>query len=221
VATARRDLAAVEAALGGPPVPGDRLLDVGCWTGAYLAAAEDRGWEATGIEPSSWAVEEARRRGLDVRQATLGDDGLDGGTFRAVVACDVIEHLLDPAKAAARLLHLLEPGGVLFATVPDAGSPTARALGRRWWAVLPMHVQYFTRRSLVRLLTDQGFTVESVRTHPKAFSRRYYAERLAAFVPVVGRAIAAAIERGNPDALVAPDLRDRIAITARRPPEQW
>jgi 2-polyprenyl-3-methyl-5-hydroxy-6-metoxy-1,4-benzoquinol methylase len=220
LATARRDLAALERVLGGPPLPGDRLLDVGCWTGAYVAAAGERGWTATGIEPSSWAVGEARRRGLDVRQTMLGDDGFEGGTFRAIVVCDVLEHLLDPAKAVARLLHLLEPGGVLLATVPDAGSRTARALGRRWWAVLPMHVQYFNRTSLARLLTDEGFAIASMRTHPKAFSRRYYAERLGAFVPPAARAIAAVVERGRPDALVAPDLHDRLVVLARRPDEE-
>jgi hypothetical protein len=38
------------------------LLDVGAATGLLLVEARQRGWEATGIEPSRWAVEIAARK---------------------------------------------------------------------------------------------------------------------------------------------------------------
>jgi SAM-dependent methyltransferase len=219
VATADRDLAAVEATLGiGPGAPDKgRLLDVGCWTGSFVAAAQARGWAASGIEPSAWAVARARTRGIDVHQAQLGDDRRDVDSYRVVVACDVLEHLLDPAAAVAHLRELVEPGGALFITVPDAGSRLARVLGARWWSVLPMHVQYFTRGSLQRLLERHGFEVEVVRTHAKLFSRRYSVERLAAFLPVGS----ARLERlggrlRSRDRLIGPDLRDRMAVIAVR-----
>jgi len=120
VATAARDLGAVEVVTGAPD--GRRLLDIGCWTGSMLSAASDRGWKATGVEPSTWAVGRAVDRGLDVRQATFADADLEPASFAVVVATDVLEHLLDPGEAVARIAELLEPGGVLFCTVPDAGS---------------------------------------------------------------------------------------------------
>src|SRR4051812_2754419 len=101
VATAARDLTQLDAVLGGRR---GRLVDVGCWTGSFVAAAEAAGWSAEGIEPSTWAVGRAQARGLDVRQASLGDgDGLQDGAFTAVVSCDVLEHLLDPGAAVERL----------------------------------------------------------------------------------------------------------------------
>lgn len=218
VATADRDLAAVEAALGvrGQGGGRGRLLDVGCWTGSLLVAASARGWDAVGIEPSAWAAGRARERGLEVHERQLGDDGLETGGFCVVVACDVLEHLLDPHKAVIRLSELIEPGGALFVTVPDAGSRLARALGRRWWAVLPMHVQYFTRRSMLRLLEDHGFDVRSVTTHAKLFSRRYYLERLASFAPPAGPILERVAARMTAERLVGPDLRDRMAVVAVR-----
>lgn len=214
VATADRDLRRIERHV----LPG-RLLDIGCWTGSFLVAATARGWDAEGIEPSHWASERAGARGCRVHRANLDDADLEPGGFRAVVACDVLEHLLDPGAAVARIAAALQPGGVLFATVPDAGSRLARALGRRWWAVLPMHVQYFTRRSMTALLEQHGFVVEEVVTHPKVFSAGYYASRLGTVVPGGRRLLPAVAHRLRvAGRLVAPDLRDRMALVARLGP---
>ena len=56
-----------------------------------------------------------------------------------------------------------------------------RVLGRRWWSVLPMHLQYFTPVSLGRVLAAHGFEIAWRGTHAKSFSIRYYAERLGGY----------------------------------------
>lgn len=212
VETARRALAQVEQIVS----PG-RIVDIGCWTGSFLVAARERGWEPVGVEPSKWASDRARERGLDVRTSGMEDHGLEPGSFRAVAMCDVLEHLDRPAHALDAVGDLLEPGGALYLTVPDAGSRLARVMGRRWWSVLPMHVQYFTRDSLHRLLAEHGFDVRSVRTHAKVFTARYYAERLGGYSPVVERAAVGLLTRvGRAERLVAPDFRDRMAVIAVR-----
>ena len=214
VATADRDLSAVEAVTG---LRGGRLVDMGCWTGSFVAAGKQRGWEACGIEPSAWAVQRARERGLDVRQGTIEGSRLEVGSFDVVVATDVIEHLVDLDAGVAALGSLLAPGGALFCTVPDAGGPVSRLLGRRWWGVLPRHVQYFNRRSMGELLARHGLEVRSVTTHPKLFSRRYYLERLAGFIPLLGRpALAVAGRIIDLDRMVGLDFRDRMAVIAVR-----
>ena len=63
----------------------------------------------------------------------------------------------------------------------------ARALGRRWWSVLPTHVQYFTRGSISELLRRGGFDVLEVHTAPKAFTVRYYLERIGGYSPPHGQ----------------------------------
>lgn len=211
VATAKRDLQWVEHWVQ----PG-RLLDVGCWTGSLLVAAADRGWEAEGLEPSEWACARAAVRGCAVRQATLDEVDLPTGRYRLVVAADVIEHLVDPAAALRSLRQALEADGVLYLTVPDAGSRMARLLGRRWWSVLPMHLHYFTRTSMTSLLEQSGFSVEAVRTHAKAFSLGYYMDRLVAFAPVGSKLLGATQRQKWRRRLVAPDLGDRMAVVARK-----
>ena len=191
------------------------VCDLGCWTGSFLVAAQERGWEAVGVEPSLWASSEARSRGLDVRTTELETHGLEPGHFRLVVLADVLEHLTEPGHAVDIAHELLVPEGILYVTVPDAGSRLARMMGRRWWSVLPMHLQYFTRASMRRLLEDRGFTVRSVRTDAKAFTARYYAERLGGYSWALERAGVGLLRRvGQADRLIAPDFRDRMAVIA-------
>jgi SAM-dependent methyltransferase len=210
VETARRTLNAVEQFVQ----PG-KLADLGCWTGSLLVAARERGWDVAGVEPSKWASGRARARGLEVHTRAWNQHDLPYGEFRLVTMCDVLEHLVAPGEALDEIKRLLEPNGVLLLTLPDAGSPLARMLGRRWWSVLPMHVQYFTRSSLRRLLESHGYEVRLMRTHPKRFSARYYAERLRGYSSLLERIAVFGLDRvGLSDRLVAPDFRDRLLVIA-------
>ncbi|MEA2190109.1 MAG: hypothetical protein QOI73_230, partial [Solirubrobacteraceae bacterium] len=190
--TARRALERIERHLVGDPTNGGprkrRLLDLGCWVGFLLSEAAERGWEAVGVEPSEFASAYARDRlGLDVRTGELLTSPLPLGHYDAIVMGDVIEHLPRPDEALGRLAALLRPGGVAWMALPDAGSLVARGLGRRWWSVIPTHVQFFTRGSIRTLLERQGWTVLEIATAPKAFSVRYYLERVGGYSPLVAR----------------------------------
>ncbi len=213
--TARRTLARIEAHA---PADGPRrLLDLGCWVGFLMAEARRRGWEPLGVEPSAFAAGYARDRlGLSVINAGLFEASLPAGGFTAVTLGDVIEHLAEPARALARIRGLLEPRGLLWLALPDAGSRVARVLGRRWWSVIPTHVQYFTRGSVRTLLQREGFEVLEIGTAPKAFTVRYYLERLGGYSPSLARAlVGAARAAGREGRIWAPDFRDRMAVVAR------
>jgi SAM-dependent methyltransferase len=195
------------------------LLDLGCWVGFLLAEARERGWETLGVEPSEFASDWARDRlGLEVIRADLLDAELRERAWDAVVLGDVIEHLPDPAGALDRVATLLRPGGVVYMTLPDAGSRLARRLGPRWWSVIPTHVQYFTRPSLFTLLRRRGFEPVWAGTAPKAFTVRYYLERVGGYSrTAAGALVGAAAAVGVADRMWAPDLRDRMAVIARGP----
>jgi SAM-dependent methyltransferase len=210
-ATARRELERIERHAR----PG-RLADLGSWLGYLVEEAGARGWSAVGVEPSSWASERARRRGLEVVNAPMLEADLPAGAFDAVTLGDVIEHLPEPGVALSHIHALLAPGGVLWMATPDAGSRAARLLGRRWWSVIPTHVHLFTRSSIRRLLERSGFDVLEIATSPKVFSVRYYLERLGGYWPPLARvAVRVAELLRVADRQVAPDFRDRMAVVAR------
>jgi SAM-dependent methyltransferase len=210
-ATARAELERIERHVR----PG-RLADLGCWVGFLIDEARGRGWRPVGVEPSAWAAERARARGHEVQVARLLDADLPDGEFAAITLGDVIEHLPDPGAALDRVARLLAPGGVVWLATPDAGSRVARALGRRWWSVIPTHVHLFTRASMAGLLDRHGFAVLEVATQPKTFSVAYYLERLEGYSPSLTRPLVAAARRAGADRrLWAPDFGDRMAVVAR------
>ena len=214
-ATARVMLARLERYVEKGP-----LVDLGCWIGFLLDEARARGWDpVTGIEPSAFASGYARGRlGLDVRTDDLMTAELPAGRHRAVVLGDVIEHLPDPGAALARASGLLAPDGAVMLMLPDAGSRLARVMGSRWWSVIPTHIHYFTRASLARLLADRGFELRHIGTAPKAFTVRYYIERIGGYSRPLSRAlVAGATAAGLADRIWAPDFRDRmVAIAVRK-----
>jgi SAM-dependent methyltransferase len=224
--TARRALQRIEALLTPVPIPpnngGPRhrtLLDLGCWVGFLLAEAVDRGWNATGVEPSEFASAFARDRlGLDVHTGDLFTTDLPLGHYDAIVMGDVIEHLPRPGEALDRMAELLRPGGIAWLALPDAGSAVARGMRARWWSVIPTHVQFFTRDSIRKLLERHGWEVLEISTAPKAFSVRYYLERVGGYSPLAARLLVGGARRaGVAERMWAPDFRDRMAVIARAP----
>jgi SAM-dependent methyltransferase len=210
--TARRVLDRIER-----HAPRGALLDLGCWVGFLLAEARSRGWETAGVEPSEFAHGYATRElGLDVRKEDLFAADVGTARFDAVVLGDVIEHLPRPAEALERIAAMLTGDGVLWMALPDAGSRVARSMGRRWWSVIPTHVQYFTRSSMRTLLERHGWEVLEIGTAPKAFSVRYYLERIGGYSPAASRMLVGGAERaGLAERMWAPDFRDRMGVIAR------
>jgi ubiquinone/menaquinone biosynthesis C-methylase UbiE len=139
--------------------PPGRILDVGCGSGNFLAALRSRGWNAYATEFSDAAVAMARRRGITVHRGTVEDAGYPDDHFDVVTMWHVLEHVPAPRETLDELRRILKPDGLLVVEVPDSASLTFRLCGRDWMGLdVPRHLQHFTPTTLVRLLTDSGFT---------------------------------------------------------------
>lgn len=182
--TARARVAAIA-----PLAPAGPWLDVGCSTGALLRAAVERGIDAEGIELSAVAVAEARARGLHATRASA-DDFEPTRRYACITAFDLVEHLIDPNPFLARVRSWLAPGGRLAITVPDIKSPHARVMRRHWYYYAPpVHVNYFERDTIVRLLERHGLTAVQVGSAPKVMTLDYILASLAAFNPLLHRGV--------------------------------
>jgi 2-polyprenyl-3-methyl-5-hydroxy-6-metoxy-1,4-benzoquinol methylase len=148
---------------------GSRIFEIGCAYGLFLERARDRGFEVAGLEYSRVAARTASRRlGVPIHEGEIVD--LDGdGTFHAVAAWDVIEHVPNPAEFLAAARRMLAPGGVVALSCPYYDSIPSRALRSRWWTLKPhKHIWHFTSTGLHRTLAEAGFDPLAVLRNPMA-----------------------------------------------------
>lgn len=164
-----------------------RLLDVGCYAGVFLEIAAGHGWEAWGVEPSVWAAEEARQRGLRVTTGTLASAAFEPASFDVVTMWDVIEHLTDPKAELQRANRLLKPRGIVCIHTIDIGSLMPHLLGPRWPWLMEMHLYYFSRHTLARLLEATGFQVTRQFCQGRYLLLDYLLEQFSAVSPRLSR----------------------------------
>lgn len=137
-----------------PPHAGRRIVDVGCGTGATIAALADA-YDCRGIDPSAEGIRLARQRfpGVAFTCGHAPDDlGAAAGDADVLLVMDVMEHVADDFLLCSSLLAAVKPGGHLLITVPaDAALWTAHdeAFG---------HYRRYTRARLERVWRDQPVT---------------------------------------------------------------
>lgn len=180
--------------------PGMRVLDVGCGPGSItlgLAAVVSPA-EVIGLDVEAGVIararEEAVTRGAGNMRFEVGsayDLPYADGTFRAVFAHTLLEHLREPGRAIAEFRRVLLPGGVLGLRDCDWGSgifgppdPLVEEAGRLY-ARLWEHNGGDPRcgRRLRALLREAGFarieTSASFRWDGTLASSRSFGELLA------------------------------------------
>lgn len=141
------------------------LLDVGCATGSFVAAAKAAGFDARGIDISPESTRYGREvLGLALDVGDLYERRYPAETFAIVTLWATLEHLPDPNRFLAEARRLLSPGGRIAISVPNYASLTQRVLGRRDRYVGIDHVNYFTRATARRILGRHGFATETIRT---------------------------------------------------------
>jgi SAM-dependent methyltransferase len=176
-----------------PLAPPGPWLDVGCSSGAFVAAAGAAGIDIEGIERSAAAIARARSHGLPVHHATV-EGFVPTRRYAVITAFDLLEHLRDPVALVRRAGRWLVPGGLLAVTVPNVDSLAARLMGRHWYYyVPPEHVHYFRPATLRRLLETGGLGTIAVRPAFKPLSLEYAAAALAQFNVRLGAAARLAV----------------------------
>ena len=138
---------------------GEKLLDVGLGSGAFLELAHAAGWAVTGVDLDQKTVKNARDKGLN---AIFGDiEALmsEAETFDYITISHVIEHVYDPRAVLGCAYRLLKPGGKIWIETPNWHAIGRRIYGSSWRGLEPpRHVVLFSWDALVELLERTGFS---------------------------------------------------------------
>lgn len=150
-----------------------RLLDVGCATGDFLEVARNI-YNVEGLELSDWAIKLASEKGLKIykeelqyRAKTCNDH------YDVITMWGVIEHLEFPKREIATVNRLLKIDGIVCFWTGDFNSIYSKILGKRWLYLLGQHVQFFSWKSLDRLMKDSGFERVHKGIYPYVISFEY------------------------------------------------
>jgi len=195
-----------------------RILDIGTAAGAFLKAATDGGWVATGIEPNGWLAGWGRERyGVDIRVGSIDEVDLPQQHFDVVTLWDVIEHTPDPMHVLRRVNELLVPGGLLIVNYPDIGSWIGKIMGRKWPFLSSVHLYYFTRLTMRQALDRAGFVAREFRPHYQVLKLGYIVERGRVVSPWLSRAGCRVVETlGVSDREVPYWLGQTFVVAERR-----
>ncbi|MFI5354965.1 MAG: class I SAM-dependent methyltransferase [Desulfobaccales bacterium] len=145
-----------------------RLLDLGCNEGRGLSRYAANGFVAEGLEINEAAAALARQRGFTVYTGTLAEFQ-PVAPYDVVVLSNVLEHSTDPVAMLAQVRRLLQPGGEVWISCPNAESLWRRVFGRGWvnWHV-PYHLWHFSPRTLEGVLERAGFRLTALKTFTPA-----------------------------------------------------
>ncbi|HEX2023808.1 MAG TPA: methyltransferase domain-containing protein [Acidimicrobiales bacterium] len=163
---------------------GGRLLDWGCGYGQLSWLLARRGVAVTSYDVGPAIA--GSRSPLVPLGATVRGGRLDGLPFRsrafdAVLACGVLEHVVDVGRSLEELHRVLVPDGQLFVyNLPNRYSYKEALIGRLQLGY--SHDRRYTRGSIAAVLGEHGFRVVSV-------SRAGFLPHLATGLPAGARRV--------------------------------
>jgi 2-polyprenyl-6-hydroxyphenyl methylase / 3-demethylubiquinone-9 3-methyltransferase len=108
------------------PLPGQRVLDVGCGGGILSDAMARRGATVLGIDLAAKPLKVAQLRALEtgtpnVEYREVAAEALadrEPGSFDVVTCMEMLEHVPDPSSVVTACTTLVKPGGwVFFSTI--------------------------------------------------------------------------------------------------------
>ena len=146
----------------------ERLLDVGCGTGALLTHATEIGAERFGVDAVAAMLSVARKK-LPSR-ANLCAGWAEclpfaDGCFDVIVSCNMFHYISAPTAALTEMRRVLRPSGRIVITDWCDDFWACRMCGLYLRLFGRAHFRAYRRREFVRLLEQAGYVVASAETY--------------------------------------------------------
>lgn len=137
----------------------EKILDVGCGSGAWLVQKAASGWgNLYGCDPF---LDHDRHFGSRVRIRSCSIHDMEGeDTFDGIRMGDSFEHMTDPYETLVSASRLLKSGGVLIMRIPTYPNVAFDMFGPHWYQLdAPRHIFLHSRESLDFLAQKSGLAL--------------------------------------------------------------
>ncbi|MBC7797305.1 MAG: class I SAM-dependent methyltransferase [Pyrinomonadaceae bacterium] len=190
-----------------------KFLDVGCATGLTVKYALEKGYDARGVDFSSWAVEQANKLTADRCRVCNFDEATSAefsAPYDVISMHSVIEHLKLPERAINLLFELCASDGIVFLQTLNADSLMHSVMKKDWGGYTDYTHQspWITADWLVETAEKCGFEVLSVRRY-HLWNDNIYDN--------VWRALTDAFQSHPLDVLLEDDFGDAVELILRKP----
>lgn len=140
------------------------LFDLGAGWGHFMLAGKELGYQVYGIEIAEQPYQYC------VNDLKLPVDHIDffkmdeSKKFDVITMWDVLEHIDRADDFLDKCSKLSPKGGYLFLQVPQIDSYFAKKHKDNWKMMGLDHVNYFSRKTITRILADHGYEVVEIKS---------------------------------------------------------
>ncbi len=146
--------------------PRGRVLDVGCFDGRFASSVTAMGHQVVGVDKVEYAgVTDAV---AEFVEADLNEPvpASVGSGYDAIVAADVLEHVVEPHDLLRGLIERLSAEGEILVSIPSISHwyPRAKVMAGRFdydqrGPLDRGHLRFFTRRTMERMFAECGLEI--------------------------------------------------------------
>jgi 2-polyprenyl-3-methyl-5-hydroxy-6-metoxy-1,4-benzoquinol methylase len=177
------------------------VLELGAAAGHITRALKDQDCRVTAVEYDQEAAVDLKELADEVIVGDLNDPDIFAGLptqFDAILAGDVLEHLIDPQQVLSRAARLLAPGGRVVVSLPHVGHIDVRLAllqgrfeYRKYGLLDATHLRFFTLKSIKELVKQSGLVITDLRrVRVPAFESEQAVERSSVLTAVLEAGLA-------------------------------
>lgn len=137
-----------------------KLLDIGCGTGHFLQACQNRGWNIQGMELDPNTAEKAAKLTGQTIHPHLSSIA-ESEQFQVISLWHVLEHVYELHDYFAFFKKSLAQNGKLLLALPNCNSFDAQYFQEYWAAYdVPRHIYHFTPETIQAIAQQYGFSLK-------------------------------------------------------------
>lgn len=139
------------------------LLDIGCGTGHFLHACQNKGWNIHGMElDPNTAKKASELTGISIYPKL--DSIPEKQVFQIITLWHVLEHVYELHEYFAFFQKALDQKGKLLIALPNCHSYDAHFFKEYWAAYdVPRHIYHFTPKTIQYIAKQYGFKLQKKR----------------------------------------------------------